>query len=250
MTETIAGLALDAKTAASLAHILKDFGPPTETDDGFTGVKVNNEIPVVELVRPILEHCGFRMRSHSDKTAWTADGTFRGIDIDIAATLYGPRVRVTSSFNGDVQALVIDAAETLAKATVLVERTVIGRHVRDRADAGHVVLLNVSKRLYGGYDLFRWHGRALLDGHGDPEVRESALASALTAAGAGSPGPWFIPANIGFYVTAMTTAWFSWLEHVLVLSMPFTNWDPSVITVQQAIALKWTDKMEDDHRAR
>lgn len=118
----------------------------------------------------------------------------------------------------------------------------VGRHVRDRADAGHVVLLNVSKRLYGGYDLFRWHGQALLDGHGDAEVRETALACALAAAGAESLGMWFIPANIGFCVTAMTTAWFSWLEHVLVLSLPFTNWDPSVITEQQAIALKWTDK--------
>ena len=125
---------------------------------------------------------------------------------------------------------------------MLGERTVVGRHVRDRADAGHVVLLNVSKRLYGGYDLFRWHGQALLDGHGDAEVRETALACALAAAGAESLGMWFIPANIGFCVTAMTTAWFSWLEHVLVLSLPFTNWDPSVITEQQAIALKWTDK--------
>lgn len=195
MTDSIAGLALDEQTATVLSRILQDFGPPTDTHEGFVGVKVDDEIPMVELVRPVLERCGFRMRGRSDKTAFTAEGTYRGVDIVVTATLYGPRVRVIHTFEGDVQGLAHATAETLAKATVLVERKVFGPNVSDRAEAGHVTVLNISKRLYGAHDLFRWHGQALIDGHGDPEERETALACALAAAGTESLGPWFIPAD-------------------------------------------------------
>lgn len=55
--------------------------------------------------------------------------------------------------------------------------------------------------------------------------------------------PLFLPTNVGYCLTAMASAYFSWLEHVLVLALPFTaHWDPAEKPVTKAIGDSWSDK--------
>jgi len=156
--------------------------------------------------------------------------------------LYGPRILVSEGYEGDPVAFATDAARSLAKACGLIERRVFAPFAAAQATEGNVTLLNVSHRLYGGYRSFRWHGQGLIDGHGDNDTRVALTRQACAAAGIELPLPWFVASNVGFCVTAMTTAWFSWLEQVLVLMLPFGSWNPVEVTIQRIIGDTWADK--------
>lgn len=242
MNALIGGLQVDAEAAMTLNRILSEFGPPVDSTGDFSSIGLNDEIPLVGLARLALEHAGFQGRGSSDRTAWEADGLFRGVDIALADTLYGPRMLVSQRCSGDPVQLATDAARAIAKACRLIERRILAPHAREQARLGNLTLPNVNARLHAAYRAFRWHGQALIDGHGDDQIRQAALALAMAAAETEFPGPWFVPSVVGNYVTAMTTAWFSWLEHVLVLLLPFSDWEPTSISIEQVIMQTWSGK--------
>lgn len=246
--EDIDGLPLDPLTARVLERLLRDFGPTTDVDvvggdqGRFDAFRVNEALPLIQPARLALMRAGFRMRRGHDKTAWEMDGAFRGVEITLADTLYGPRLWVSKDFDGDTAGFALEAAASLARAGAFIEKKVLTPHARAQADAGNVTLLNTAGRLHGGYQFFRWHAEGLVDGHGDMKLRKELIQFAQQAAGVENLGPGFIPSNVGFCVAAMTTAWFSWLEHILVLMLPFGSWDPADATVQHVIGESWSGK--------
>jgi hypothetical protein len=158
---------------------------------------------------------------------------------------------VSERFDGDPVTLATDAAHSLAKAcALLIERRVFAPFAASQAkDGQRDALPNGSQRLYSEYRFFRWHGQGLIDGHGDIETRVAVMQQAGAAAGIERPLPWFVASNVGFCVTALTTAWFSWLEHVLVPVLPFGAWNPAEVTIQEVIGEGWAEEWK-SHRHR
>jgi hypothetical protein len=56
--------------------------------------------------------------------------------------------------------------------------------------------------------------------------------------------PLVVRNQLGYCLTAMASAYFSWLEHVLVLALPFTSWEPEDRSVTEVIGDKWSLKWE------
>jgi len=229
-----------------------------------------------------LEWAGFVHQRWEEKTAWRIGGQFRGRNVSFASTKFGLKamvetdqeltpapvpvvklptgvmtsVKVDLSQDPDLQAFVDDFVAAVKKAAGVFGDRVLGTFVSNQVDDGNVTLLNQSYRLRGAYNLFRWQGQALIDGHGDPQTSKDVAAIALRGAGydPATPSvllPFFLDTNIGYCLTAMASAYFSWLEHVLILALPFTaHWDPARKPVTQAIGDSWSDKWRGAFRAR
>ncbi|MDQ6933894.1 MAG: hypothetical protein M3130_01090 [Actinomycetota bacterium] len=240
--DDVDGVPIEAGHAATLGRLLSDFGPRDDQTGTFHVCPVNDQLPLLQPARLALLRAGFAQRWGGDKTAWELEGTFRGVDVVLADTLYGPRLRVTDRFDGDTTAFALDATASIAKAGKFVEKHVLAPHVAAQTQAGNLTLLNVAARLHGGYQYFRWQAQGLTDGHGNTKVRKQLIEYAKQAAGVDFFGPWFLSSNIRFCITAMTTAWFSWLEHVLVLMLPFGSWAPTDIPVPKVIGETWAEK--------
>lgn len=281
----ISALTADAEIQKVLSHVLADFAAPDPTKPWKAHelrIRVPSEdFPVPELARAALESAGFVNHRWEEKTAWRVGGQFRERNVSFASTKLGLKAmietdrklapvrkpvvkfpdgvltstKVNLSQEPDLQAFVDDFLSAVKQAARVFGDRVLGTLVSTQVDHGNVTLLNQSPRLRGAYNLFRWQGQALIDGHGDPQTRKDMTAIALRGAGFDpeDPSPLlrpFVDTNVGYCLTAMAAAYFSWLEHVLVLSLPFTaHWDPARKSVTQAIGDSWSDKWRSAFRA-
>lgn len=274
----ISALQPDAEAERVLAHILDDFAP-YDPKFPWTGGELRSPVreedfPVPELARAALAWVGFVDQPWDEKTAWRLGGRFRGTNISFASTKFGLRVmletdrdltpgeqpsfnlpagvtgstRVDLTHHPDLRTLVDAFTAAVRRAAQLFGSRVLRELVESQVEAGNVSLMNQNGRLRGAYRFFRWQGQTLIDGHGEDEVRQDMIDIAVRAAG-GDPDensffmPFFLPSNVGYCLTAMASAYFSWLEHVLVLALPFTaHWTPEDEPVTKAIGDSWSDK--------
>lgn len=281
----ISKLSVDEETLKLLAHVLADLTAPDPAKP-WTGHELrlqvpSEQFPVPELARAALESAGFVHQRWEEKTAWRVGGQFRGRNVSFASTKFGLKamvetdreltpaplpavklptgvltsIKVDLSQDPDLKAFADGFVAAVKKAARVFGDRVLGTFVSNQVDDGNVTLLNQSYRLRGAYNLFRWQGQALIDGHGNPQTRKDMAAIALRGAGfdPANPSlllPFFLDTNVGYCLTAMASAYFSWLEHVLVLALPFTpHWDPARKPVTQVIGDSWSDKWRNALRA-
>jgi hypothetical protein len=218
----------------------------------------------VEAADPVLEHeadevayneVGGDPASTPDEGPQSEQGPrFDDLDALIKAAA-GRGVKVPKYFSStrhdlsddpELEVLINDFIACLRKAARVFDKHVFARLVKDQVTAGNVTLLNQSGRLRGAYTFFRWQAQSFIDGHGDEELRQEMAGMGVLAAG-GTPGETFftellVRSEVGYCLTAMASAYFSWLEHVLVLALPFTDWDPAQRNVTEVIGDSWADK--------
>lgn len=275
----ITSLQPDEETQRILRHILAEFAPDDPARPWKQGElrspAQEADFPVPELARAALVWAGFvNQRGWDEKTAWRVGGRFRGTNVSFVSTKFGLKVmvetdrqltptedqpftpppgviastRVDLRSEPDLAALVSDFTAAVRKAAQVFGSRVLNDLVQSQVESGNVTLVNQNGRLRGAYNFFRWQGHALIDGHGEADIRQEMVGVAVRAAG-GDPEtnhhflPFFTPVNVGYCLTAMASAYFSWLEHVLVLALPFTpHWDPRDKPVTKAIGDPWSDK--------
>ncbi len=268
----------DQVTREILEHVLVDFAP---YDPGrpWTGGELRSPVDgshfaVPELAHAVLRWAGFVYQHWDEKTAWRVGGRFRETNVSFALTKFGLKAmvettrelvaakdqpfvpppgvtasqRIDLSQDPELRELVTDFIAIVGKASQVFGSRVVSGLVDDQVDAGNVTLVNQNGRLRGGYQFFRWQGNAFIDGHGDVAVKQEMVDVAIRAAG-GDPAtssyflPLFVPVNIGYCLTAMASAYFSWLEHVLVLALPFApHWDPKEKPITKIIGDSWSNK--------
>ncbi|RNL62695.1 hypothetical protein EFK50_13160 [Nocardioides marmoriginsengisoli] len=146
----------------------------------------------------------------------------------------------------DLDTFFHDFLTRLGRAVQVFDQHVFAKVVKEQVSAGNITLLNQHARLRGAYDYFRWQAQAFIDGHGDDELRQEMAGMGFLAAG-GKPGehflmPLVVRNQLGYCLTAMASAYFSWLEHVLVLALPFTGWEPQERSVTEVIGDTWSLK--------
>lgn len=281
----ISDLIADTDAQKILTRILADFAAPDPAKPWKAHeLRIpleSKDFPVPELAKAALESAGFVNQRWEEKTAWRVGGQFRGCNVSLASTKFGLKamvetdrelapvrepvvnlpagvlktIKVDLSQEPDLQSLVDGFLAAVKKAARVFGDRVLGTFVTSQVDGGNVTLLNQSYRLRGAYNLFRWQGQALIDGHGDPQTEKDMTAIALRGAGSDPQDHslllrLFLDTNVGYCLTAMASAYFSWLEHVLVLALPFSaHWDPARKSVTQAIGDSWSDKWRSVLRA-
>lgn len=274
----VSALEADEGAKLNLHHILRDFAP---SKSGRRSVGRSVRVPVQseafavpELAIAALKWVGFNDSGPHDKTAWCMEGRYRDTHIALASTKFGLRVFVEGPAHGDSTggaAELDDAASGSVAFTgtddledkpelrslvdgfishVMAGAKVFDRHVMSplvdaQVTSGDVTLMNQSARLRGAYSYFRWQAQAFLDGHGDEGLRRAMTDMERAASQTGQTWfftPFLTRTQMQYCLTAMATAYFSWLEHVLVLSLPFGSWEPEKTDITKVISSTWVNK--------
>lgn len=128
------------------------------------------------------------------------------------------------------QALLMRLVGKLRSAVRILDDTTLVPLARAELAAGNVSVRNHQARLRGSYDYFRSCVDACLTGDGRWANKDEARRL-------------FADRREAFInVVAAVNAYFSWLEHVLVLVLPFTDFDPRTDDLSKIISVNWGTK--------
>ena len=221
-----------------LKLILKDFSIPVggeneRTDKGI--VLSRDEIPVPQIIffllAKILEYPN---QTHLEKTLWIIAFKFKGEFFEIAYQKFGLRLYFSQSIQDedDFQSYKKEILYYLRAAIREIEKYVLKDYAKKQIEDWQITIDNQYVKFTNMYHYFR------------EQAAESFGTEKVVSKGAKSVFGNFFQWNlIGFYNTsAMLDTFFSRLEHLLVLSLPFLNIDKSKIDLVKYISSNWSDK--------
>jgi hypothetical protein len=234
----------DEAAGALLARtVLRDFGPPdpqAERDD--LPMHVTNisryAAPIPVLLRHALTLIGVPHGGPGEKVAWWTSFTYKGHSASLAHQKFGLRLRIRGEFTDEqVGELMSEMTNKLTKAVRTVEDLLASR-ASATLSAGNVTVVNQHRHLRRAYDYFRERAT-------NPELVEDKSESGTNEFGTWSTfllGKNVMAMNAGHDLIAAISAFVSSLEHDLVLSLPFLDYDPSRDNLTNIIGDKWGDK--------
>jgi len=229
-----------AEIARILRYITKEFaasndpggfvaGNPAYGID-FRRSAVPEPAVLLYLLRDVL---GFANIGRFEKVAWECVFSFRGIRASIADQKLGMRLYLDRAAFADrpaARATGTELVRALERAMKVLERRFLGAYATVQLKTDQVTVMNQSARLREMYEYFKGGAKAAYEGTG-------------RLADTGSGGGWriFREETEGFFNTvSMITAYFSWLEHVLLLALAFH--DAERMPVAEFMRLKWSEK--------
>jgi hypothetical protein len=215
------------KYQAVAARMLEEIGPPVDRL-GVTEWEGRRfelaEFPLPSLVRFALSNLlHLTCAGRGEKVAWSLDAAYRGVPFQLAERKSGFQIVVPKGTPDEVLSQLV---KLLAKAASLAARSL--RHVaEEQVSAGKVIIPSQIPFFEGSYQYFRVEAtrrfiesatdvRALFD----PNVREGGYLSA-----------------------AMLNAYFSRLEHLLLLVLPFANFESGGDAIRNYAQKTWQDKL-------
>lgn len=173
-----------------------------------------------------------------EKSAWECTFTYRGVLASVALQKSGLRLyldRRSFSDSASARKMARQAKEAIREGVDVVENQFLVTYGEAQLAKGNFTFMNQAHRLREMVDYFRDGARLAYQGEGRiPEL----------VPGGGSRV--FPRETEGFFNTiGMVTAYFSWLEHVLVLSHPFVSTAPKPETdIASFTRLRWGDKFK------
>lgn len=233
-----------AAADAAIRAILKDFKPSGDRSGFARAGRPNHRVPLDPSDFPesaflgyVLEHIGLTDLGRHEKLAWEYPFLYGAVPCSVALEKFGLRLYVErSAVSGDeeVGAVTEQITNTLSRATRVAERHIFRSFAESQMHAGKVTVLNQSRRLRQMYGYFREGAEAAYAGRGRLPER--------------TPDGWtrIMPKEQeAFYNTfAMVTAYFSWLEHILVLAHPFVTGAAPESAIRDFARLRWRDKFK------
>jgi len=198
------------KFQARADHALADIQPPNEHGSiKWERYKLSlQEFPVPDLVLFALT----RMRNlmalgRGEKVAWSIDACFRNTPFQIALRKFGFQLLLPKGTPQELRLRLVGCLQTAAQLAA----GSLKENVEQQVDAGNVSIDNQYRVFNGAYVFFRQQATERYS------TSQSGMFALLDPA----------LAEAGYCAGAMLNAYFSRLEHVLVLALPFTNFDPS-----------------------
>jgi hypothetical protein len=222
---------------------LKGFQPAERDDPGFAMAFGRPQykfpldplrLPLPSIQRLALAILGCNNLGRGEKLAWEHTFQVDGVHCSLALQKFGLRLYVSREVGEETaaEALVETIVKRLLKAQRRLERELLRPYSVEQIRLGRVTLRNQHSGLRATYEYFRDGARLAYEGKG-------RLAR-------DAPGGGFrlLPDRVeGWHNTvAMVTAYFSLLEHNLVLALPFIRFDPSTDSVTEFIGKRWGDK--------
>ncbi|RPK75831.1 hypothetical protein EES45_24670 [Streptomyces sp. ADI97-07] len=174
----------------------------------------------------------------ADKVTWEFPFEFRGRLCSIALLKFGMHLYITHQ--GDegaaLDATAREITGKLAAATRCIETRILSKLAKEQVATGRVTIHNQSAQLRSMYGFFRRLAERAYAGEGilmedleNPSASGSTpLAEEIARSLQREFGAPLARDSEGFYATiAMINAYFSLLEHLLVLTLPATDFDPT-----------------------
>lgn len=223
---------------------LRDFGPPIPHDErdyslpSYRATLHPREAPIPVLLRHALALIGVTHSGPGEKVAWSTTFTYKGYPCELAHQKFGLRLRVGGDLTQEqADCLLAEVEKKLISAVNTVER-LLAETANDILNGGNVTVVNQHRQLRGAYNYFRERTT-------NPAVVEDVSES---AGGEGFTGTMFtsgrnvMAMNSFRDLVAAISAYVSWLEHVLVLALPFADFDPAKDDLTKIIGDRWGDK--------
>jgi aryl carrier-like protein len=234
----------DARLSSRLKGSLRDFAPDLDAESRYpTGAwAINRELKVAEELRPLpytvfitlCKLAGYKYFGREEKVSWAIPVTFKGVPFLLAHRKSGFKVSSAAPPGADDE-LAAEMLTRLGRAISIADR-LMEPEVKARIRAGKVTVINRYNTLRHMYRFFR----------------DKAAASFAAAPASSEEGGAALPSESrrrasreGFYYTvSMLDAYFSLLEHVLILLLPFAGFDPARDDLVGLIGAQWGDKFK------
>lgn len=180
------------------------------------------------LLRYVL---GLRDLGPTEKTAWECVFAYRGVRASVANQKPGLRLYLDKAGVADrreARALATQFRRALRRALEVVNTEYLTAFAETQLREGSVTVLNQHARLREMVNYFRERARAAYAGEGHV-IRARRL---------------FAHETEGFFNTvAMVSAYYSWLEHLLVLALPFMTTDTTgPVDLRAFLKKPWHEK--------
>lgn len=216
---------------------LKDFAPAiSDSPILVLGVPIEvRQFPVPNLLLYLLHGlCEFSMGYRGEKTHWIVPFSYKGVNYAIAHEKFGLRLYEQSG----AETKPAEVLGKLQKSLELAERHILNELATSQIANGNVTIANNFNKLGAQYDYFRQRAIAAYVPDKDFQDRKDAsfdLTDILNCQfGASREG--------GFNALAMIDAYFSRLEHFLVLSLPFAGYARETDNLAEFVGLLWSQK--------
>jgi len=239
------------KAKEALGHILDGFQRREDPGDlwveGSTGIPVDrDEIPVPGIVLLLLtEVMGMVNHGIHEKTAWYVPVGFHGHRVTIALEKFGMRIYVVPAKDSDERPEEIgrEVIWRLQKAARIIERNVLSEYADSQIEEGRLTIGNQAGRLRAMYDHFCEATETAFEAASKPpEIGEQGDGVSGLFAGIGER---IHQEQVGAWnAIAAVNAYFSLLEHELVLLTAFTDFDPTNGALETFIGDRWSDKFK------
>jgi hypothetical protein len=238
-------LVVDDATRTRLGHVLRTFAASTgEYEESRLCARVSLDteaLPSPPLLHFLLaEVMQFPDLGRSEKTAWCINFHVGGDLVELTFEKFGLRLYIWPSPDRveQVEGLVEDICRRLTKAVFILERDVLRRFANEQVEAGNILIHNQYGSLRERYLYFRECARLSYEGQHLLPANKGLVDEAHVV-----PRNFMKKEAEGAHNTlAMVNAFFSLLEHSLVLLRPFL--EPRLASVSDFISLKWGGKFK------
>jgi hypothetical protein len=228
------------ETRARASHALADVRPldaATVLPESEVHPLSPQDFPVPELIRFGLQHLrDLKSSGPAEKVQWWITAQFGDIPFEVSLQKFGLRLSVPKGLSAEAREVLVRRLKTAASLSEL--------HLRDVAQqqiaAGNVTIENQYRYFDGAYRFFRDQARVAYDSP-KPEPRVTHRNAKGEPSGWVSE-PWKPLIEGGYLAGAMVDAYFSRLEHLLVLVLPFGLFAPENGALVRFVGLTWDDK--------
>ncbi len=227
-----------------LRRILADIAPPQDGDDSLNLSYIDDarhRLPLpymVFLALTLGTDCRHVSRP-SEKTAWSIMLRFKGSLFRLEHGKFGTRMAT----EGDADdPLAEELVRVLHRAFPLADR-VVQPYIEKQMKAGNVTVRNAQHLLRGRYQFFRTEAQRAF-ARPRPDLGDLFQPPDETASTARTVDLFKAEREGFFYGSAAIDAFFSWLEHILVLILPFVGYDPSKDDLLRFIGSLWGAKVK------
>lgn len=181
--------------------------------------------------------CDLREQGPAEKLRWGVQGQYKGSQFVVTLEKFGLRLYVVNDASEAERESIVGCLRTAARLAEAHVRTL----AQDQVDAGNVTIENQYRFFEGAYRFFRHKAKRAYTSK--PPKTKVLRRSSDGHATSWSSQPFKPLIDGGYYAGAMLDAYFSRLEHALVLALAFTPFDPSESRLLHFVSAHWDEKL-------
>ncbi|WLE95987.1 MAG: hypothetical protein QTN59_15035 [Candidatus Electrothrix communis] len=188
------------------------------------------QFPVPNLLLYLLcEVCEFPLGDRSDKTHWIVPFTYKGVNYSVSHEKFGLRFYVEKDSDSKPD----EVLGKIQKAVESAEKYILSDVAKKQIAKGNVTICNRFNSLNNRYNYFRQCANSAYSPKNDSKENEDFL---------GLNNKFSASRDGGYNALAMIDAYFSRLEHFLVLAFPFVDYNRDSDDLSKFIGSLWSDK--------
>jgi len=197
----------------------------------------HEDFPVPELILFALTRLrNLKPFGPEEKLRWGVTACFRNMEFSVSLEKFGLRLYVPKGTSSETRKALIKCLQTASKLAESYLRDIAQQQI----EIANVTIENRYHHFESAYRFFRDKAREAYDRPSPEPVvlqrDEDGIPTGWTHA------PWTPQIEGGYLAGAMLDAYFSWLEHVLVLVLPFTDFNPSNGQLLRFVGATWDEK--------